>query len=262
MQGPWEFSETPLFYEAFCEKHDRYRSANSVLIRKGRLSASVSRVLDVGAGTGRTAEAALGRLGPEARVVCVEPSAAMRRAGKSRLIDSRIRWRTALPVRPASFDRILCGAAIWQMSPLAETLRRFAGLLREGGALCFNIPGLYLQEADAPGGGDDPHLLALPARVFRGRADGAISAYEPLTARLVEDALRAVGLRATAWSHRIRLKQEAYAAWLKIPVLTEHCWSGLSPQERARRIDGALGRVDRASWRWETWKGWTAWKLG
>ncbi|MBM3764872.1 MAG: class I SAM-dependent methyltransferase [Acidobacteria bacterium] len=95
-----------MFYEAFCEKHDRYRSANSVLIRKGRLSASVSRVLDVGAGTGRTAEAALARLGPEARVVCVEPSVAMRRAGKSRLIDSRIRWRTTLPVQPASFDRI------------------------------------------------------------------------------------------------------------------------------------------------------------
>lgn len=260
MRGPWELSETPLFYEAFCEKHDRYRRANSVLIRKARLSASVLQVLDVGAGTGRTAEIALGRLGPGARVICVEPSAAMRRAGKARLIDSRVRWRTTLPVRPASFDRILCGAAIWQMSPLAETLGRLAALLCEGGALCFNIPGLYLQEADVPGGGEDSQLITLPARLFPRPAVAAASAHETLTSQLVEDALRAVGLRATAWSHRFRLTQEAYAAWLKIPVLTEHCWSGVSPKERARRIDGAVSTLDRASWRWEAWKGWTAWK--
>ena len=115
MRDPWEFSATPLFYEAFCEKHDRYRRANSVLIRKARLSESVLQVLDVGAGTGRTAEIALGRLGPNARVVCVDPSPAMRRVGKARLIDPRVRWRAALPVRRASFDRILCGAAIWQI---------------------------------------------------------------------------------------------------------------------------------------------------
>jgi ubiquinone/menaquinone biosynthesis C-methylase UbiE len=113
-----------------------------VLIGKACLSAPVQRVLDVGAGTGRTAEAALGVLGPGTRVICVEPSPAMRRAGKARLKDSRVRWQPALPARRGSFDRILCGAAIWQMTPLAETLARFAALLREGGALCFNIPGL------------------------------------------------------------------------------------------------------------------------
>jgi hypothetical protein len=154
----------------------------------------------------------------------------------------------------------LCGAAIWQMTPLAETLARFAALLREGGALCFNIPGLYLQEADAAGGGEDPHLITLPARLFPRRAAAAAQAHEPLTRRLVEDALRGAGLRAKAWSHRIRITQEAYAAWLKIPVLTEHYWSGVPPKQRARRIDSAAGTVDRASWRWETWKGWTAWK--
>jgi hypothetical protein len=30
--------------------------------------------------------------------------------------------------------------------------------------------------------------------------------------------------------------------------------------ERARRIDAALRAVDRSSWKWERWRGWTAWK--
>ena len=260
MESAWDRPETPRYYEAFCEAHDRYRRANAKLTDKAELSTKLRRVLDVGAGTGRTAEAALCQLGPTARVICVEPSAAMRRVGKARLCDPRVRWQAALPRRPGSFDRILCGAAIWQLKPLAETVRRLAALLRRGGALCFNIPGLYLQEGDAPGGGDDPHLLELPSRIFQAPAAPAVEDNAPLTAHLVEAALRDAGLRATAWSHRIRWTQEAYAAWLKIPVLTECCCAGLPPDERARRIDAALAAVDRTSWRWETWKGWTAWK--
>ena len=260
MRNPWERPETPLFYESFCDTHDRYRRANEVLIRNARLSTDLRRVLDVGAGTGRTAEIALGRLGPEVRVICVEPSIAMRRSGRARLSDPRVRWQAALPLRTGSFDRILCGAAIWQMSPLSETVRLLARLLRNGGALSFNIPGLYLQEADLPGGGDDPHLIALPARLFQPPTGVTISNREPLTAQLVEEALRSAGLRATRWSHRIRLTQEAYAEWLKIPVLTEYRRSGLSPEKRARRIDAAMENLDRNSWRWESWRGWTAWK--
>ena len=68
------------------------------------------------------------------------------------------------------------------------------------------------------------------------------------------------GLRAHAWTFRLRLTQEAYAAWLKIPVVAGHLLADLAPGERARRIDAALGSVDRESWKWERWQGWTAWK--
>jgi hypothetical protein len=74
--------------------------------------------------------------------------------------------------------------------------------------------------------------------------------------RLLEEA----GLRAERWSFRIRLTQEAYSDWLKIPVLTNNLLGGIDPDERARAIDAAFTRIDPRSWRWERWSGWTAWK--
>ena len=71
---------------------------------------------------------------------------------------------------------------------------------------------------------------------------------------------RAAGLRPRRWSFRLKLTQQAYAAWLKIPILTETMMPDLDPAERARRIDCALGQISPASWKWERWKGFTAWK--
>ncbi len=134
----WLHPETPLFYEAFYEAHPRYRKANQVLIGQAGIEPAEC-VLDVAAGTGRTAEAALGHLGLEGRILCVEPSRAMRWAGKRRLTDSRVRWRAGMPPAPERFDRILCGAGIWQLPDFPWNLGRLAKRLRPGGALIFNI---------------------------------------------------------------------------------------------------------------------------
>lgn len=259
--GPvgWDDPRTAEAYEAFCERHGRYREANEVLIGRSALEGS-ARLLDLAAGTGRTAEAALSRLGPGARVLCVEPAAAMRARGARRLADPRVTWARELPAS-GPFDRILCGAALWQLTPLAETVARLRTLLSEGGAFAFDIPALYLGEPDEPGGGADACLTGLFAALARGRAPTA-EVVEPLPdADGVDTLLAASGFRAERWSFRVRITQETLRDWLKIPVLTDALLMDLAPDARAKAIDAAFGLCDSGSWRWESWRGWTAWAV-
>jgi SAM-dependent methyltransferase len=278
----WDDPQTAAFYEAFCRRYRRYTRANRELVSHAAIEGGM-RVLDLAAGTGRTAEAALARLGGRGRVVCVEPSAPMRAEGARRLHDPRVEWRTRVPRTGARFDRVLCGAAIWQLEPLLDALRVMRGLLSAGGALCFTIPALYLQEPDAPGGGRDPLLLALPRQLAgttpRSGARVAADAGRtlaarggcppgpartaptvPLTSALITTWLCDAGFHCRTWEFRTRLTQAAYAAWLKIPVISEGMLAGMTPGLRARRIDAALAMVDRSSWKWERWRGWTAWR--
>ena len=111
------------------------------------------------------------------------------------------------------------------------------------------------------GAGADPLLLQLPALLSEGRTHpAAVEFPPPPSAEAMAAMLEAAGLRPVAWSSRHRLRYRAYRDWLKIPVLTDRLLDGLSPRERAARIDAAFRRVDAGSWRWEQWHGWTAWK--
>jgi SAM-dependent methyltransferase len=261
----WDDSETAAYYEAFCSRHSRYARANIELIAHAQIAPGM-RILDVGAGTGRTADAALRVLGESGSVICFEPSAAMRSEGMRRITDHRVRWTASLPNTAERFDRILCGAAMWMFDPLQETFLALADLLCPGGALCFNVPALYLLEPDEPGGGSDPSLLSLPEQLLatRGVALPAEADELPVRDLLTQDAIQAwlvaARLRPCSWSFRLRITQTAYADWLKIPVLTEHLFGGLPPKARAERIDEALLSTDCSSWKREMWRGWTAWK--
>lgn len=257
----WDDPETAEYYEAFCSRHSRYVRANAELIAHSKIAGDLH-VLDLAAGTGRTADAALEMLGEHGKVLCVEPFAGMREEGRRRVADCRVEWCAALPNKQESFDRIICGAAIWQLQPVAETFCILASLLRPGGALSFNIPALYLMEPDEAGGGDDPLLLSLPELLIESREFVAapVMAHAPLSTPCIDAWLNAAGFEAERWSFRLRLTQEEYAEWLKIPVLTDHMLGWLTPQARAQRIDAALGLADGASWKWERWRGWTAWK--
>jgi hypothetical protein len=259
MKYSWSHPETPAYYERFCRRHPRYGTANAALVRNAALEPD-HHILDAGAGTGRTAEAALPSLGARGRILCFEPSPAMRAAGRARIRDPRIRWVTTWPSPPRTFHRVLIGAAIWQMTPLQDTFLLAAELIQDGGALCFNIPSLYLGVPDQPGGGSDPLLLHLPHQAARGESAAALPC-EPLPGpRKIEAALRAAGFRPERWSFRLRLTQSAYRDWLKIPVTTNYLLAGLNPRQRARRLDEAFRQSDPTSWRWEHWTGWTAWK--
>jgi SAM-dependent methyltransferase len=252
----WDHPDTASYYEAFCAAHPRYRRSNESLAWHAGL-APHHRVLDVGAGAGGTIGAILPWLSDAGRVVAFEPAEAMSNMGRRRVRDPRVLWVDAWP--EGSFDRILCGAAIWQILPLEHTLRKLASRLSAGGALCFNIPSLYLGEPDESGGGRDANLLGLPAVLG---AAASVSGADPLPAAdTISDILRACGLQVVEWRFRQPLTQGEYRDWLKIPVLTNHWFGPLDATERARRIDRAFEGVDRGSWRWEAWSGWTAWRV-
>jgi hypothetical protein len=146
------------------------------------------------------------------------------------------------------------------MLPLENTLQQLSELLAGGGAVCFNIPSLYLGEPDDPGGGDDAHLLALAAQL--GTAQSTAGGDPLPTPERIAATLVQCGLHAATWRFRQPLTQGAYRDWLKIPVLTNQWFAGLDAAERARRMDSAFQNVDRDSWRWEAWNGWTAGRTG
>lgn len=268
----WDDPSTAERYEHFCRRHKRYQRANQALVREAAIVPGL-RVLDFGAGSGRTASAALPRLGDAGTVVCVEPSDAMRAVGRRRLHDSRVTWRADLPAPSTNgetFDRVLAGAVIWQLDSLDDWIQQLTSLLRPGGALVFDVPALYLGEPDEPGGGDDPLLLDLMMRLvsenvpLSDRAQRHDS-FEPKTPAWcyrtedIEGALCRAGLHYRAWEFRYRLTQTAYAHWLSIPVTTAQVFAGVDAAERDRRIERALAMVDTHSFKWERWRGWTAW---
>jgi SAM-dependent methyltransferase len=255
----WDHPDTVRYYEAFNRRHTRYRTANRALVRHAQLREGL-RVLDFAAGTGGTTAAALDVLGADGRVDCVEPAQAMRAAGMQKF-DARVRWFADLESADTGYDRILCGAAIWQVPSVAACIQSLAERLAPGGALCFNIPAAYAGEPDPPGRGADPSLTELPGALARFRASGdppsaasvALASREDLQAKLI-----ACGLVPCSWQFASRLTQRAYRDWLKIPVLTDRLLASLDADQRAAAIDAA--EADAASWRPERWLGWTAWK--
>ncbi|MEO8595656.1 MAG: class I SAM-dependent methyltransferase [Candidatus Solibacter sp.] len=254
MPDPWDHPDTARYYAAFCATHARYRDANLALGAAALLRPGM-RVLDLAAGSGGTAEVACAA---GCEVVCFEPARAMRAAGERGVAEAR--WTSVWPAVGGAFDRVLCGAAIWQLTPLAETFARVAALLEVGGAFVFNIPSLYLGEADLPGGGCDPLLVELPARLAVGRSPQAEAAPAPPDAEGMGLLLRAAGFEPWRWCMRARFTQEDLRDWMKIPVLTESLLGGMPADERAALVDGAYAECDGGSWRWEMWTGWTAWR--
>jgi SAM-dependent methyltransferase len=256
----WDHPLAARYYEEFDLRHDRYRSVNAELGRHAALAPG-QRVLDLAAGLGGTARAALAVLGDApCRIDCVEPERAMRARGEELLDDPRVTWSRELPVTPESFDRILCGAAVWLLAPLQLVFEGVAALLVRGGAFVFTIPSLYLGVPDEPGGGRDPRLAELLGLVSDGRISEAPPGGPIPGSTAVEVLLQGAGLAPQRWETRVRLTQPAFRDLLKIPVHTDWLLGDLAPEERAARIDEAYARTDPDSWRWEGWYGWTAWK--
>jgi len=263
----WDDADTARLYRAFEDRHRRYRRANQALAKQAMLRPGL-RVLDLAAGTGGTTAALLPLLGAADRIDCVEPARAMADAGRERLgAEDRVHWHPSLRHldRDAEFDRIVCGAAIWQWADLAALFRNLARRLAPGGALVFNVPAAYLGEPDGPGGGRDPHLTELLAAALQRHPAAPLAEVPAGASRSPDDidaALHAAGLFPWRWEHRQRLTQSAWRDWLRLPLLTARLWPGVPADERAGRISQAAAEADPDAWRPERWLGWTAWKPG
>ncbi len=94
-------------------------------------------VCDVGCGTGQVALAAKRLVGPEGRVIGVDPSEGMlsvaRAAGVAGAEDLRIGGADALPVEDASVDIVTMGYALRHVEDLRGAFGEFARVLRPGG---------------------------------------------------------------------------------------------------------------------------------
>jgi len=256
----WDHPDTARYYEEFCRRHARYRNESRMLVAHAHISPAHA-VLDFAAGTGRTADAVLPLLGATGTVLCVEPAGAMRTVGMARLSDPRVSWTAELPGEASQWDRILCSAGLWQVDCLEDLFCRFRRILKPAGALCFNIPSLYLGEADKPGGGEDPLLLRLGALLAEHRTVPPPPPGRPLPAAAqIDGMLQAAQLKPERWRSRSRFGYRAYRDWMKIPVNTDAMFAGLSADTRAAIVDQAFSKVDQRSWRWESWSGWKAWK--
>lgn len=250
----WDHPETARRYEAFCTRHARYRQANEELV--ARISfAPDAVVVDLGAGTGRTADE-IRRAFDRGRILCVEPSNAMRAIGEARRPD--VEWRGELPHLPV--DVVVCGAAIWQDADPTALVARIASILRPGGVFAFNIPALYLGIPDREGGGADPTLSAIPLYLAQHAPplqhdDQAGDASPPIRSELawrslLEDAGFAVDIHA--FEHT--LTQTELRDWLSLPVLTNRLLGALDLEARDRLLEEALDASDRASFKYEGWR--------
>ena len=98
-------------------------------------------VLDVGCGTGVVAREAFDRMGRDGRVVGLDLNEAM--LVVARRIQPEIEWRqgdaTELPFEPATFDVVLCQAALMFMPDPAQALREMARVAKTTGTIAIQV---------------------------------------------------------------------------------------------------------------------------
>jgi demethylmenaquinone methyltransferase / 2-methoxy-6-polyprenyl-1,4-benzoquinol methylase len=93
-----------------------------------------TRLLDVGSGTGVIAALAQQIVGPEGKVVAVDPSEGMlAEAKKAGVIDTRVGRGEQLPVRDGEFDILTMGYALRHVEDLTVTFREYLRALAPGG---------------------------------------------------------------------------------------------------------------------------------
>jgi len=248
----WNHPVTAARYELFTDRHDRYRAAGAALAQAAALAPGHS-VLDMAAGIGCTALACLKKLGKEGAVTAVEAADAMRQTGQTRTSGSPVFWQDAVPDNQ-QFDRVICGASLWAMGPVDETIGTLAAHVAPGGSLAVSLPAAYLGEADAPGGGTDPWLTALPEALSRlGFGTPPPPAPPALTEAGLAETFSRHGLSMTRMNFVQRLTQAAYRDWMMLPPVNEILLGKLPPEDRLALVAQTAETLDMCSWRWETW---------
>ena len=153
------------------------------------------RVLDVACGTGVVAREAAGRVGERGAVVGVDLNPAM--LAVARRLRPDIDWRAAdaaaLPFGDATFDAVLCQAALMFFPDVVGALREMARVVKPTGTVAVQVWGRL--EAQ-PGYGP---LVRIAARHAGPEAVGLLGAYWTLgDLDHLRGLLASAGLRVTA----------------------------------------------------------------
>lgn len=129
------FDELSFRWDGFTD-HDRVRSALRIELDRMVLSPD-EHVVDLGCGTGNLTAVLLEKLGPGGVVTAVDFSEAMVEKARGKFSDERVRWcvadAAALPLAPASVDRVICFSAWPHFPNPSEVLKEMNRILRPGG---------------------------------------------------------------------------------------------------------------------------------
>jgi ubiquinone/menaquinone biosynthesis C-methylase UbiE len=114
-----------------------------LLLRAARLAPGM-RVLDIAAGTGAAAEAALAEVGPEGHVTAADISPAMVEQARRRLVGrSSVSFAEedgqAMTFADQSFDAVVCNMGLMYFPDPARGLAEFRRVLRPGGRCAVSV---------------------------------------------------------------------------------------------------------------------------
>jgi len=149
-------------YDSVAEPYARVRAIHHTLLARDLVALVApsfrSRVLDVGAGTGVAAQAALSATGPDGLVVAVDPSIEMlRRVDARGRIPVAVGGAPSLPFAADGFDAVLANLVIADVPDYRRALTDMARVLRPGGRLGLTVWGAL---GDAPPVDDEQERAA------------------------------------------------------------------------------------------------------
>jgi SAM-dependent methyltransferase len=144
-------------YDSVAEPYARVRAIHHTLLARDLVAlvapAFRGRVLDVGAGTGIAAHAALSATGADGTVVAVDPSIEMlRRIDARRRIPAAVGATPDLPFGPDGFDAVVANLVVADVPDYRPALADMVRVLRPGGRLGISVWGAL---GDAPAVDDD-----------------------------------------------------------------------------------------------------------
>lgn len=238
-----------------------FQEANRALVDAAGVGPGMQ-IVDLGAGTGLTSQAAWTRMEKRGQLILVDldPEAlqvARRTLGKSNadyLNLDAAQWPQRVP---GPVDRVLAGAAFWQFAPPEPVLAAARSRLRQNGRLAFNILGSYFDYGDG---------VISPQRAFAALLADRGQALAPQPPRFnrptVEHMLTAAGFKPVGF--RVTEAVPEIPDWepggeLNLLLqLYPPAWPGHDHAERVERALGLLQRYgpeleqQRTAWRWAT----------
>jgi len=149
-------------YDSVADAYARVRAIHHTLLARDLVALVAptfrGRALDVGAGTGIAAQAALAATGADGTVVAVDPSVEMlRRVDARGRIPLAVGGAPGLPFAAAGFDVVLANLVITDVPDYGLALADMARVLRPGGRLGVTVWGAL---GDAPPVPDDEERAA------------------------------------------------------------------------------------------------------